>query len=390
MRLRAPAFKRRNTIIAAVVALVIVGGGGAWAATRSSSSETAAPTLVSATSSTIRQSVSASGTIAPAQRADLSFAVSGTLTSLPVAAGDKVKIGTTLATIDSASLQSAVTSAQASVSATQDQLTAQQSGGSSAVQIASTQAQLVDAQGKLTDARTALTSASMTSPIAGTVAQVNIALGDKVGGTASTGGSSAGAASSSAGASSSSTTAQIVVISTTSWVVQASVGSTDLPQLKKGLQAEVTPTGSTTKVFGTVSSVGIIASSSSSGGATFPVTITVTGSPKGLYAGGAAEVSIIVKQVENLLTVPTNALHSEAGKTVVHQMTGGAQVSTPVTVGTTYGAVTQILSGLKAGDKVVGTAFRLGGAGGTSSRSGTSGTGTGGTGGFGGGFGGPP
>jgi len=384
VHLRAPALKRRHTILAVVIALVVVGGGGAWAASRSSSSGVAAPTLVSATSSTIKQSVSASGTIAPAHRADLSFAVSGTVTTLPVTAGDRVRVGTTLATVDSASLRSSVTSALATVNATQDQLTAQQAAGSSAVQIASTQAQLADAQGKLTEARSALTSASMTSPIAGTVAQVNLAIGDKVGSTASAGGSSSGGSSSAGGSassasgSSSSSTAQIVVISTTSWVVQASVGSEDLPSLKKGLQAEITPTGSATKVFGTVSSIGIVASSSSSGSASFPVTIVVTGSPRGLYAGGAADVSIIVKQVENVLTVPTNALHTEGGQTVVHQMTNGAQVSTPVKVGTTYGPLTQIVSGLKAGDKVVGTAFRTGGAR----------TRTGGTGGAGGGFGG--
>jgi multidrug efflux pump subunit AcrA (membrane-fusion protein) len=396
VRLRAPAFKRRHTIAVIVITLVVVGGGGAWAATRSSSSSATAPTLVSATSSTIRQSVSASGIIQPAHRADLSFAVSGTVASLPVAAGDQVKAGAVLATVDSGTLKAAVTSAQANVTATQDQLTAQQSASSSTVQIASTQAQLVDAQGKLTDAQTAVGAASLTSPIAGTVAQVNIAIGDKLGNTTSAGasssGSSGGAVSSSSaagsGASSSSSTAQIVVISTTSWVVSASVGSADLPQLKKGLQAEITPTGSSTKVFGIVDSVGIIAASSSSGSASFPVTITVTGSPTGLYAGGAADVSIIVKQVENLLTVPTNAVHTENGKTVVHQMTNGTQVSAPVKVGTTYGAVTQILSGLKAGDKVVGTTFRSGGnpAGGTRSR-----LGGGGGGGYGGGgFGGPP
>ncbi len=390
VRLRAATFKRRYIIIAVVTALVVVGGGGAWAVTHSSSSSAAAPTLVSATSSTIRDSVSASGTIQPAERADLSFAVSGTVTSLPVAAGDQVKVGAILATVASASLQSTVTSAQASVTATQDQLTAQQGAGDTAVQIASTQAQLVDVQSKLADAQSALTAASMTSPIAGTVAQVNIALGDKLGNTASTGASSGGAASSSAnsGSSSSSSTAQIVVISQTSWMVQASVGSADLPRLKKGMQAEITPTGSATKIFGTVKSIGIVASSSSSGSATFPVTITVTGSPKGLYAGGAADVSIIVKQLENLLTVPTNALHTESGKTVVHQIVNGAQVSTPVKVGATYGPLTQILSGLKTGDKVVGTAFRTGGAGGTRSRQG-GGTGGGGTGGGGyGGYGG--
>ena len=381
MRFQATALRRRPVIVGVVVALLVAGGIGAWALTRPSSSDAAAPTLVSATTSTIRQSVSATGTLQPAHRADLSFVVSGTITSLPVAVGDQVKVGTVLAKVDSAGLQTAVTLAQANVTATQDQLTAQQNAGSSAVQIASTQAQLAAAQSRLTDARTALAAASMTSPIAGTVAQVNLAAGDKVGMAAAS-------------------NAQIVVISTTSWVVEASVSSADLPQLKKGLQAEITPTGSTTKVFGTVKSVGIVASSSSSGSASFPVTIAVTGSPKGLYAGGAATVSIIVKQVENVLTVPTNALHTENGKTVVYQMVNGAQVSTLVTLGTTYGAATQILSGLKAGDKVVGTAFRIGGnnsTGGTRTRQ-TGGTGGGGFGGGGfgggglggGGFGAPP
>ena len=397
MRLRPHAFTRRHTIIAVVVALVVVGGGGVWAVTRSSSSTAAAPTLVSVTSGTIRQSVSAAGTLEPAHRADLTFAVSGTVTSVPAAAGDRVRAGAILATVDTANLKTAVTSAKASVNALQDQLTAQQDAGSSAVQIASTQAQLTDAEAKLTDAQTALAEASMTSPIAGTVAQVDIAVGDSVtrsGSTASAASSSAtgtGSSASSAGAgsssaagsssSSSATTAQVVVISTTSWVVDASVGSADLPQLKKGLQAEITPSGSSTKIFGTVKSVGIIASSSSSGSATFPVTITVTGSPKGLYAGGGADVSIIVKQVENVLSVQTNAVHTEGGKTVVHQMKDGAQVSTPVKVGTTYGPSTQILSGLKAGDKVVGTSFRPGGnrtSGGTGTRQG--GTGGGGDG----------
>ena len=317
---KALALRGRTRIVGIAATVLVVGGVGVWLATRSSSPDSAAPTLVSATTSTIRQSVSATGTVQPASRADLSFAVSGTVTSLPVAVGDSVKVGTTLATVNSAELQSAVTLAQANVTAIQDQLTAQQAAGSSALQIASTQAQLADATGKLTDARAALTAASMTSTVAGTVAQVNIAIGDKVRAVAA---SSPSSASSATGASSSSSSAQIVVISTTSWVVEASVGSPDLPQLKKGLQAEITPTGSTTKVFGTVASVGIIASSSSSGSASFPVTIAVTGSPKGLYAGGVASVSITVKQVENVLTVPTGAVHTEQNETVVHQMSNG-------------------------------------------------------------------
>ena len=392
VRPKALAFKRRPAIVGVIVALVAVGGVGAWAATHSASSSVAAPALVGVTTSTIRQSVSATGVVQPAHRADLSFAVSGTVTSLPVAVGDQVDVGTLLAQVSSSSLETAVTSAQANVTATQVQLSAQQGAGFSTVQIASTQAQLATAQSRLTDAQTALAAATMTSPIAGTVAQVNIAAGDKVG----------NATSSAAASSSTSATAQIVVIATTSWVVEASVGSQDLPQLKKGLQAEITPTGSTATVFGTVESIGIVASSSSSGSASFPVTIAVTGSPTGLYAGGTADVSIIVKQVENVLTVPTSALHTENAKIVVHQMVNGTQVGTPVTVGATYGGVTQILTGLKAGDQVVATNFRVGGVGGTGTGGtrtrqgggagggGSGGGGSGGGGSGGGGFGGPP
>ena len=38
--------------------------------------------------------------------------------------------------------------------------------------------------------------------------------------------------------------------------------------------------------------------------ATFPVTIAVTGSPSGLYAGSTATVSIIVQQINNVVEVP--------------------------------------------------------------------------------------
>ena len=91
-----------------------------------------------------------------------------------------------------------------------------------------------------------------------------------------------------------------------------------------------------------------------------------------------------------MLTVPTAAIHDEGGQTVVYQMKDGAQVSTPVTVGTVYGATTQITKGLNAGDEVV-VAARTGTGGtgrtGTGRTGGTGGTGTGGAGGFGGGFG---
>jgi macrolide-specific efflux system membrane fusion protein len=257
-----------------------------------------------------------------------------------------------LATIGDTALRAAVSSAQASVDAAASQLTAQQDASASATQIASASAQLTSAKSRLTTAQQSLADATLTAPFAGTVAAVNVAVGDRTGASGGTGQASTGATS---------TNAQITVISTSSWIVNASVGSADLARIKKGLQAEITPTGSAEKVFGTVRSAGIVASASSSGSATFPVTIAVTGTPQGLYAGGTAGVSIIVRQVADVLTVPTLAVRTVGGKTVVKVRKDGVDTDTPVTIGQVYGPSTEIKSGIAEGDQVVLTAIRPGG-----------------------------
>jgi macrolide-specific efflux system membrane fusion protein len=343
---------------AVVVAAAAVGG---WALARPD--ESAATTTITATATvgTIRQTVAASGTLAPAQRADLTFQVSGTVTTVPVAVGDKVAKGATVATIDDTDLQAAVDAAQASVSAAEDQVDAAR--GSTSAQVASAAAQLAAAQSSLARAKASLAGATLSSPIAGTVAAVSIAAGDPVG----SGSSGSGGTGSTSGDTS---TAQVVVISTSAWVVNASVGASDLASVKKGLQVDITPDGSSQRVFGTVSSVGIMASTGSSGAATFPVVIKVTGSPTGLYAGGTVNAAIVVKQVDNVLTVPSAALTSEGDATYVTVAKNGKETKTKVVIGTVYGASTAITSGLSEGDQVVVRQIRLpaGGTGGTNQR----------------------
>ena len=235
-------------------------------------------------------------------------------------------------------------------------------------QLTAAKSQLAAAQAKLTTAQTNLTNAKLTAPVTGTVATVNIAVGDQVtgGGTSSGGSGASGSGVSGSGsgsaAGSSSSSAAIVVITTDAWVVSTSVTSADLPLLKPGMQAQITPSGSRSLVFGTVSTIGVIATSTS-GVATFPVTIAVTGSPKGLYAGSSATVAIIVKEVANALTVPTSAIRTEGGKTVVSKLVDGAAVTTPVQVGMVQGSSTQVTSGLAEGDQVVVTGLSGSGSG---------------------------
>jgi multidrug efflux pump subunit AcrA (membrane-fusion protein) len=394
--------RRQWAVLVALVVLICAGGGVAWAATRGKSTSTTTTTTATVSSSTVSQSVTTTGTIEPAKEADLSFAVSGTVTSVPVSVGQKVTKGQVLARVGTTDLKSAVTLAEANLTAAEDSLSSAESGSSSA-QVASAQAQVAQAKSNLSAAKTDLAEGALRSTITGTVASVGVNVGDSVGSGSSSGSGSSGSGSggsgnganssnSSGSSGSSSSSEDIVVISTSSWVVDATVGSADLASIKKGLQAQITPTGATARVFGTVDSVGIVASSdSSSSSATFPVVVAVTGSPSGMYAGASANVTIIVKQVTGVLTVPTAALHSTGGKTFVYVMNGSKQVQTFVTVGTTYGPSTQVTAGLKSGDKVAVTRTT-----GTGARNGT-GTRTGGGfggggfgGGAGGGFGGPP
>jgi len=381
---------KRRTAVLVVVAVILVGGGaGAWWWTHRPAAVAAVTTsLVAASTETVKETVSATGIIQPASQANLKFAQGGKVTAVNVKVGDTVTAGQPLGTIDATTLTAAVTLAQQQLTAAQAQLTAATTAAN-AQQIASANAQVTSAQTKVTSAQQALDQTTLASTIAGTVAAVNVNVGDTVAGGTSSSGSSGSGGSGSAGsagaavggttagaaagssAASSAASAQIVVIATNAWLVNATVGASDLAKLKNGLQTTITPTDATQPIFGTVSTVGVIGTTSG-GTSTFPVVIAVTGMPTGLYAGTTANVVITVKQVPDVLTVPTGAIHDEGGQTVVYQMKDGAQVSTPVTVGTVYGATTQITQGINAGEQVVVTERAAG--------TGRTGTGTGGTG----------
>lgn len=174
------------------------------------------------------------------------------------------------------------------------------------------------------------------------------------------------------------------MISTGAYVVNTSVDDTQISQVKQGDQAVITPTGSTTPVYGTVGSVGLLASQSS-GVASFPVVVNVTGSPSGIYGGATADVSIIVEKLSNVLVVPTTAVHYSSTGTSVLVSDGSGTKSVAVTLGASSGGQTQVMSGLSTGDQIVVPVVRIGGSGGRAGSTRTFGGGGFGGGGFGGG-----
>src|SRR6476646_4564382 len=73
-------FTKRRVIVGIVVLAVLIAAGVVWA-TKAASAGTD-PRLGAAATGTIRQTVAATGTIAPAQQSNLNFGVSGQVTAV--------------------------------------------------------------------------------------------------------------------------------------------------------------------------------------------------------------------------------------------------------------------------------------------------------------------
>jgi len=167
--------------------------------------------------------------------------------------------------------------------------------------------------------------------------------------------------------------------------VNSTVDSSQVSQVAVGDQATITVSGSTTPVYGTVGSVGLLATTTS-GVSTFPVVVDVTGSPAGLYGGSSATVSIITEELQDVIVVPTTAIQYSGNNTTVDLDSGGKKVAAVVTIGAASGGDTQVTQGLSVGDKIYVTEVSFRGATGTGTGAGLFGGGGGG--GFGGGGGG--
>jgi macrolide-specific efflux system membrane fusion protein len=155
----------------------------------------------------------------------------------------------------------------------------------------------------------------------------------------------------------STSTAQFVIVGTDAWQTSVSVSESDVALLAVGNQAELTTSSSTDTIYGTVTEIGLL-SSSSGGVASYPVTVAVTGSPEGLHDGESVDVSIIYERRTDVLTVPASAVTTEDGQSVVTQEgADGGTVTTAVTVGETSGNLVEITEGLAEGDEVLVTTF---------------------------------
>lgn len=350
---------RRRTWIIVGAALALVLGGtavyvfgfaipGAQQGAEARSFEVTQP----ASLQTLEKSVTASGTLTPLVNETVDFEGAGTVLTVDVAEGDTVTAGQQLATIDTLTLNAALLDAKATLASAQARLADSKSSSSGstadAAQIAADAAAVEVAQAGVTSAQSALDGATLLAPVAGTITDIGIEVGDTTGsgsnGSAPTGDT---------------TTSAFTIVGTDSWQVDATVGESDVALIAEGDVVHLTTDDGET-IEGTVTQVGMLPSTDS-GAAEYPVAITVDGTAEGLFDGVAVDVEIVYESRENVLTVPSAAVTTTDGTSTVTLVgPDGTQTTTTVEVGETVGELTEILSGLAEGDEVLVAAFTPG------------------------------
>ena len=257
---------RQPWFVMPVVAALALGG---WYLVRrddGTSSASTPPTsqAVAATAGTMRQTITAQGTVTAAKTSDLSFTAAGTVTAVNVVAGQQVKAGDVLAVLDSAELQSSVSEAAANLASAEATLSDHQDADASDEQLTADASSVATARDRLVTAYEAAAGAQLVAGFDGTVASVDLTVGEVLGSggssaTSPTGSSSgSGLSASTLGSglggngstASTSNTGQIVLVTTSSYTVDVGLDATDVKEVKAGQSAALTVTTATSSNAG--------------------------------------------------------------------------------------------------------------------------------------------
>lgn len=359
--------RRRLLINGALAVLLVAGVCIAYFSLHDDAGASSPGRIVRVSRGTVVSSVSASGSVTSANSRDLGFGASGTVDSIKVQVGDKVKKGQLLATLDDASAQDQLKSAKAALDAAESGDTSTPSGYSSYVQ----------AKTSYDSAKRSLDGTELRAPFSGTVVAVNGSVGGSSSGSSSsgssgstgssgtggTGGGGASSSSSSSSASSSSGGGFITLADTGKLQVKGAFTESDVAKVRKGQQATVTfDAMQGTRATGKVSQIDQT-STTSNNVVQYGVTVSLTDPPAGLRIGATATVQVITASAQNVLYVPTAAVRTAGGQSTVTVLSDGKQVPKRVQTGVEGDQGTEITSGLNEGDQVV-IASTSGGTGG--------------------------
>lgn len=244
----------------------------------------------------------------------------------------------------------AVQAAQQAELAAGSVVTAQGSLASIRGSLETSQGSVTNAEGSLelakanvSNAQTSVTNTRLYAPVSATVAAIASEVGANPGSTTAGSGGGAGF---------------IVLTDLSGLQVSASFAEADIVSLKVGQAATFTFDAiANSSATGEVIAIAPLNNASAGSGTvmSYNVTFSLTGAPDGVKPGMTAQVNVVTAQAPGVLAVTSSAL-TERGNfytvTMKPTVVGGVGAREVVTVGLKGDSVTEITSGLKAGDQV--------------------------------------
>ncbi len=205
-------------------------------------------------------------------------------------------------------------------------------------QVSSAQAQVSQAQAGYNNAITAYNNTIIKAPIDGTVAAVNVSVGDQA------------ASSNTAG----STSSDLVTIVTPQQVAKISLNEVDAAKVKVGQKATMTFSAvSDLSLTGTVVEIDTVGTVTQ-GVATYSAKIALDTENDQIKPGMTANVTIVTSVDQNVIAVPTSAIKTDTEGSYVQLLgSDGKPQDVSVVTGDVTDTQTVITSGVSVGDKVI-------------------------------------
>lgn len=196
--------------------------------------------------------------------------------------------------------------------------------------VAQAAAAVAQAKLDLATARVALTNATMTAPISGTISAVPFAVGDEA-----------------------STSDTVDIVGGTGVTLSLPVGEDDIRSVKVGQSVEVSSVAGS-RSEGTVSAIGVLASSGTTSEVTYPVTVEVLDAGSGLVSGTTASALVTIASARRATLVPVSAVTLVDDSTGIVKVVGSdhAVTATRVSLGAIGSTQVQITKGISSGATV--------------------------------------
>jgi len=144
------------------------------------------------------------------------------------------------------------------------------------------------------------------------------------------------------------------IADTSLFKIETLVDESEITKVSVGQSVDVVVSAINKEYEGKVTSVDAEGSLSGSS-VSFGLEITLEGDVSDLYTGMSSEMNIVIKESNNALLVPIQAVKSKGGKYTVSIKSGDEIKEVEVQVGLQNSSSVEILSGLKQGDIVVYT-----------------------------------